>query len=498
AFARTVAGAGLVFIGPPPDAIATMGDKIAARRVAIAAGLPTVPGTPDPVTGVDAAVVAAAGIGYPIAVKASGGGGGRGFRVAPTEGDLAAAFEGASGEAARYFGNPEVYLERYIERPRHIEIQVMADAHGQVVALGERDCSIQRRHQKLIEETPSTAVDAPLRARLFEASVSLARAVDYVGAGTIEYLLDCDGNFHFLEMNTRIQVEHTVTEMVTGIDLVREQILVARGEPLSFGQDEIHPRGWAIECRINAEDPARDFAPTPGTLTRYREPVGFGVRVDGALEQGDAILPRYDSMIAKLVTWGNDRAEATGRMSRALEDFQVDGVATTVGFHRNVMRHPAFRKGEVSTSFLADYPEVIPRVHNRAAAALPADDATDQIQSLIVEVNGRRFEAIVRGMPAVPAQVSRKARARGGRKASRGSAGTASQDDLVSPIHGTVIRLSVHEGEAVAAGQVICVVEAMKMENELVAHKSGTVRALPISVGSTVSIGQPVVTIVDA
>jgi acetyl-CoA/propionyl-CoA carboxylase biotin carboxyl carrier protein len=496
AFAHAVDAAGLAFIGPPAAAIAAMGDKVEARRIAVQAGVGPVPGTSGPVDSVEGALAAAHEIGFPVALKASGGGGGRGFRVARTEAEVADAYEGASGEAQRYFGNPAVYLERYLERPRHIEVQVMADGHGNVIALGERDCSIQRRHQKLVEESPSPAVDAALRERLAEATERLARAVGYTSAGTVEYLLDVAGEFHFLEMNTRIQVEHTVTEMVTGIDLVREQIQVARGEPLSFRRDGIAARGWAIECRINAEDAGRDFAPVPGTIGHYRAPAGFGVRVDGALEAGDAIQPRYDSLIAKLVTWGRTRAEAIDRMARALGDFDVAGVPTTIPFHRRVMEHPAFRSGDVSTSFLADYPELV-QLPSVEAPAVPMDDngpAREAI-ALLVEVNGRRFETVVHGLPHAAQAGTNSRSARPGRSRSTDRGSEPGGNDLISPIHGTVIRLAVATGDVVEAGQVVCVVEAMKMENELNAHKSGTVSALPLQVGATVSIGQAVATI---
>ncbi|HEV2065330.1 MAG TPA: acetyl-CoA carboxylase biotin carboxylase subunit, partial [Thermomicrobiales bacterium] len=368
-FAERVTRAGLIFVGPSAQAIRAMGDKVAARRIATDAGVGPVPGTTDPVTSVEDAGRMAEEIGWPIAVKASGGGGGRGFRVARTPEDLASAFEGSRGEAERYFSNPDVYFERYLEHPRHIEVQVFGDTHGTVVALGERDCSVQRRHQKLIEEAPSPAVSPQLRERFLEASERLASAVDYVGAGTIEYLLDADGSFYFLEMNTRIQVEHTVTEMVTGIDLVKEQIRVAEGAPLSFGREARETRGWAIQCRINAEDPGREFAPTPGTVTAYREPAGFGVRIDSAMTPGSTIHAGYDSMIAKLVTWGRDREEAIARMQRCLEDYVIEGVPTTIPFHQRAIDHPDFRSDGATTTFIPDHPAVIPPPFEGVAAS---------------------------------------------------------------------------------------------------------------------------------
>jgi len=497
-FAAAVARAGLVFIGPSPEAIASMGDKVAARRIASAAGVHPVPGTDGQVATLDEAMEAAAAIGYPLAVKAVGGGGGRGFRVARDESGLPDAFAGSRGEAERYFANPEVYLERYLEQPRHIEVQVFGDRHGNIVALGERECSIQRRHQKLVEESPSPAVDEALRSRLLEASVGLARSVGYVGAGTIEYLLDATGEFYFLEMNTRIQVEHTVTEMVTGIDLVREQIAVALGHPLSFSGEGVTANGWAIECRINAEDAGRGFVPTPAEITRYREPVGFGVRVEGAMGQGDTVLPQYDSLIAKLVTWGRTRVEATSRMARALEDFRIDGPATTIPFHLNVLAHPAFVEGKLSTTFLSDYPDVLPIPADPVGASGEGADIGSPPLDLIVEVNGRRFATSVRGLPevtvggqAVGSFHKKPTRTAGNRSKSAGAGG----DALVSPIQGTVIRVDAHDGDTVEQGQVICVIEAMKMENELVAHKAGTVSGLSVNPGATVSIGQQVATI---
>ncbi len=498
AFARSVTDRGYVFVGPPPEAIGAMGDKVAARKIARSAGLKPVPGTQDPVATIEEAISAAAAIGYPVAVKAVGGGGGRGFRVAHQEAELPDAFQGSSGEAERYFANPLVYLERYLEHPRHIEVQVFADQHGHVVSLGERDCSIQRRHQKLVEESPSSAVDDALRQRLARATVDLARSVGYTGAGTVEYLLDESGDFYFLEMNTRIQVEHTVTEMVTGIDLVREQILVAQGEPLSFAEADVTPHGWAIECRINAEDAGRDFAPSPGIITRYQEPVGFGVRVDGALGEGDAILPQYDSLIAKLIVWGRTRDEAISRMTRALGDFQVDGLPTTIPFHQNLMAHPAFVGGDVSTTFLSKYPDMLPIAFETAGQGGSELAIAESLQ-LMIEINGRRFETSVHGLP-MSQERSQKPTRKPQSRANTGhrEAGRTTGDDLSSPIQGTVIRRAVANGDQVEAGQLVCVVEAMKMENEIVAHKSGTIDRFSLDAGSTITVGQVIASILDS
>ncbi len=499
-FARACDAAGLIFVGPPADAIAAMGDKVEARRIAIAAGVPVVPGTPDPVATLEDARTWADAQGYPVAVKASGGGGGRGFRVARAPEELGRAFAESSEEAARFFANPAVYLERYVDQPRHVEIQVFADRHGNAVSLGERDCSVQRRHQKLIEESPSPAVSPELRREMGEASVRLAREVGYVGAGTVEFLLDAAGRFSFLEMNTRIQVEHPVTEWVTGIDLVREQLLVAAGAPLSFGADEIAPRGHAIECRINAEDPARGFAPAPGTITTYREPGGFGVRVDAAAEAGMEILPDYDSMIAKLITWGRDREEAVERMAAALAGFEIGGVPTTIGLHRRIMAEADFRAGRATTAYLPDHPDVLgDNDPVDSGTSGPADDATPP-QRVLVEVNGRRLDVVVHGLAGtVPAGKGQAGPARGAAPSvSRGRRAAGGGPELVSTIQGTVVRIPVEVGQEVEAGQVGIVVSAMKMENELGLTASGRVDAIHVAVGETVKVGTPLISITPA
>ncbi|HET7092323.1 MAG TPA: biotin/lipoyl-containing protein, partial [Thermomicrobiales bacterium] len=440
----------------------------------------------------DAALRWAESHGYPVAVKAAGGGGGRGFRVAPDAAALPEAFAGAAGEASRSFANPVVYLERYLTRPRHVEVQVFADRHGHAIAVGDRDCSIQRRHQKLIEEAPAPGVPAETRRRMAEAAVALAQAVGYEGAGTVEFLLLPDGSFYFLEMNTRIQVEHPVTEMVTGIDLVKEQIRVAAGAPLSFGPVDVAPRGHAIECRVNAEDPGRGFAPAPGPIVAYAAPAGFGVRVDSAAEAGAVILPAYDSLIAKLIAWGRDRNEAIARMARALADFTIDGVPTTIPYDRAVLASPAFAAADLTTDFVADHPELIP-----APAPPPASDgaASPAAREAVVEVNGRRFNVRLhdegaRTRPVRPTPSARRARSE--RKAPDVAANGA---DLRSPIQGTVVRVLVDEGQALAAGDVVCVVEAMKMENDIVAHRAGTISALAVAPGANVSAGDRIATI---
>ena len=355
-FAEICAACGITFIGPDPEAIVKMGDKSTAKETMKAAGVPTVPGTDGLVEDIGEAIRTANQIGYPVMVKATAGGGGRGMRVAVDDEDLEKAIRLAQNEAKTAFGNPGVYLEKFVEGPRHVEIQIMADKHGNVVYLGERDCSIQRRHQKLIEEAPSPALSEELRRRMGEAAVAAAKAVSYHGAGTVEFLLDKHGNFYFMEMNTRIQVEHPVTELVTGIDLIKEQIMVAAGFPLSFTQEDVKLNGWAIECRINAENPAKNFMPSPGRITEYLPPGGFGVRVDSAAYAGYTIPPYYDSMIAKLIVWGKDRQEAIARMKRALEEFVVEGISTTIPFHLKVLEHEVFVSGEFDTKFLENHP----------------------------------------------------------------------------------------------------------------------------------------------
>jgi len=486
AFARACAEAEIVFVGPSPEAIAAMGDKIAARGIAQAAGVPIVPGSEGPVATVDDALRWGETHGYPVAVKASAGGGGRGFRVARGADEMAAAFHGASGEAARSFANPEVYLERYFDDPRHIEVQIMADHHGQVVAVGDRDCSLQRRHQKLLEEAPAPGVPATTRRAMANAAVALARAVDYRGAGTVEFLLARDGSFAFLEMNTRIQVEHPVTEMTTGIDLVREQLLIAGGAPLSFTADDVAPRGHAIECRLNAEDPGRGFAPAPGTILRYREPAGMGIRVDSAATAGAVILPAYDSLIAKLIAWGRDRDEAAARMRRALVELDVAGVPTTREFHLNVLNHPAWQAGAVATTFLDHHPEVIPPPANPPQ---PLDGTSKEAVEITAEVEGRRFAVRLHGVPPPSSRgnsLGRRPLAPQRPDIARPGADGA---QLRSPIQGTVVRVVAEPGGAVRRGETVCVVEAMKMENEVAAHRDGVLTRIAATPGTAVRVG---------
>ncbi len=485
-FAERCVSAGLVYVGAPASAIAAMGSKIEARAIAISAGVPVVPGTGQPLTGVDDAIDTAGKIGFPVAFKASAGGGGRGFRVAQSADEVEAAFNGSTGEAARYFANPIVYAERYLGAARHIEMQILADTHGNVVWVGERDCSVQRRHQKLIEEAPAARLAPETRVALGEAAAALARAVGYVNAGTVEFMVEPSGEFYFLEMNTRIQVEHTITEATTGIDLVREQLLVAMGEPLSFTQDSIEIRGHAIQFRINAEDPGRDFAPMPGTIEQLRFPLGPGVRIDSAAEPGTAVLPAYDSLIAKLVITGRDRNEAIARARRALDEFEIGGVPSTIGFHRRVVDEPSFVAGGVTTSYLTEHPEVIPPAWEGSAEAVAEPPA---VHDQIVEVNGRRFT--VRTIGAGPRNPLAAQPVKAAPKRSGSGRGKSGQDgaDLVSPIQGTVLRLGAEPGAAVQAGDLIAVVEAMKMENEIRAHRTGTVKEMLVAVGDRIAAG---------
>lgn len=500
AFARAVEDAGLIFVGPPAEAMALMGDKISARRIARDAGVPMVPGTVNPVPNVDEALAWADEHGYPVAIKASGGGGGRGFRVARTESEMEAAFNGSRGEAERYFSNPEVYLERYLEEPRHIEVQVFVDAGGRVWAFPERECSIQRRHQKLVEESPSPAVDERVREELWASTIALVQKVGYRGAGTVEYMLDADGKFYFLEMNTRIQVEHTITEMVTGVDLVREQIIAAMGQPASFTKADTYPRGWSIECRINAEDPGRDFAPSAGTPTAYEMPAGFGVRVESAIQPGDPIMANYDSLISKLVTWGRTRDEAIDRMARALADYRIEGIASTIPFHQKIMAHEAFRRGETSTIFLSRHPDVLDLAPATVPASTGGDDSVaGQPLKMLVEVGGRRLDVSISGLSgslAVPGN-GNASNARRRSRPGRTNEHKATGNDLVAPGQGTVLRVDVENGQRVATGDSICVIEAMKMENEIVAQRDGIVTNLSVKTGESVSAGAIIATIAD-
>jgi acetyl-CoA/propionyl-CoA carboxylase biotin carboxyl carrier protein len=487
-FARACADAGLVWIGPPPEAIEVMGSKVSARELMRNAGVPIIPGTTEPVTSAAEVVRLGDEFGWPLAIKASAGGGGKGLKVVegPEEAERALASAQREGEA--YFSDSTVYVEKFIADPRHVEVQVLADDHGTVLHLGERDCTIQRRHQKLVEETPSPAVTPELRERIGRIAVEAARAADYRSAGTIEGLLDGDGNYWFLEMNTRIQVEHTVTELVTGVDLVREQVLIAAGEPMTVRADELEFRGHAIECRINAEDPANGFLPAPGLLTRYREPAGPGVRVDSGVMEGSEISPVYDPMVAKLCVWDGDREAARARMLRALDEFEIEGVKTLVGFHKALLRRQCFVDGEtchgvVESEELAQEAE---QVSHWPTAAPRSPDGRLREELLEVEVDDRRFEVKLLRPEPPHAELARRRRERTG----RAGAHSAAKDAVVSPMQGTVLAVEVAEGDEVGAGQVICIVEAMKMENEITAHRAGLVTGLSVEAGEPVKNGQ--------
>ena len=498
AFAKRLEDAGITFIGPPASAIEAMGSKTRARELMKNAGVPIVPGTTDPVETLEDAKKIAEDIGYPIAVKAAGGGGGKGFRVALEADKLKDAFEGAAREGEKFFSDDTVYLERYLPDPRHVEVQVLADKHGTVVHLGERDCSIQRRHQKLIEESPAPLVDAELREKIGKIATDAAEAVGYHGAGTIEGLLQ-DGEYFFLEMNTRVQVEHCVTEETTGVDIVREQILVAAGEKLSFAQEDIRLHGHAIECRINAEDASRNFAPAPGTVAHYREPSGPGVRVDSGVVSGTEITPLYDPMVAKLIVWDADRERATRRMLRALEEYEVEGVKTLIPFHKAIMASEQWANGETCRDLIEDKDWLKALAFEAAPAA---DDEGPELEerTYTVEVSGKRFEVVVHGEPiaagAAPvAGANGAVRSAPKRERKSGGGGGGGGDTLASPLQGNVWKVMVEQGAEVEEGALVCIIEAMKMENEIYAHKAGTIAELAVQEGGAVRSGDTIAVI---
>jgi acetyl-CoA/propionyl-CoA carboxylase, biotin carboxylase, biotin carboxyl carrier protein len=497
-FAAAVEKAKLTWIGPPPKAIEAMGSKTEARQIMQKAGVPIVPGATEPVKDAEAARKQAEEIGYPIACKAAGGGGGKGFRVAQNADEIEEAFEGASREGEKFFSDPTVYLERYLEDPRHVEVQVLADSKGNVIHLGERDCSIQRRHQKLIEESPGPQVDEEMRERIGKIATDAAAAVGYRSAGTVEGL-QVGEDYFFLEMNTRVQVEHCVTELVTGYDIVREQVRIAAGEQLSISQDEVELRGHAIECRINAEAAHKNFAPAPGRITTYREPAGPGVRVDSGVEAGSEVTPMYDPMFAKLIVWDLDREKATARMLRALGEYEIGGITTLVPFHQALLATKQWANGETCRDLTEDRdwlkslaPETPPQ---------PAGDEDGKAErSYQVEVEGKLFDVKVIGDAAtVPAAAGSEVpglRKPPKRERSRGGGGAAaSGNDLVSPLQGNVFKVPVEEGQEVTTGDVVLVIEAMKMENEITAHKDGKIAKLAVKEGSAVNSGDLLATI---
>jgi acetyl-CoA/propionyl-CoA carboxylase biotin carboxyl carrier protein len=488
--ARACAEAGITWIGPPPEAIEAMGSKTKAREIMEQAGVPIVPGSTEVAKDLDDARRQAEEAGYPVACKAAGGGGGKGFRVAMTPDDLEEAFEGSAREGEKFFSDDRVYVERYLEDPRHVEVQVLADSHGNVIHLGERDCSIQRRHQKVIEEAPGPHVDEEMRERIGKIATDAAAAVGYRGAGTIEGMQVGDEYF-FLEMNTRVQVEHCVTEMISGVDIVREQILIAAGEPLSIAQDDVELRGWSIECRINAEAAHKKFAPAPGPIgASYREPSGPGVRVDSGVEAGSEVTPMYDPMVAKLVVWDVDREHATRRMLRALSEYDSGGLTTLIPFHEAILATEQWAKGETCRDLMEDAEWLKSTAPAEAAPPEPAEGGEVVSRDYKVEVSGKLFDVKVIGEAVAGAA----APAAGGRKPPKrerkaGGGGGSSSETLVAPLQGNVFKVVVEEGAEVAEGDLICVIEAMKMENEIAAHRAGKVTSLGVKEGDAINSG---------
>jgi acetyl-CoA/propionyl-CoA carboxylase biotin carboxyl carrier protein len=485
-FAQAVMDAGLIWVGPSPEAITTMGDKIASRVAADRAGVASVPGTIEPLEDVAEVWAFAEEHGFPIAIKAAHGGGGKGLKVVYNPDDVESAFESARREAEAWFANPEVYVERYLQKPRHIEAQIILDTHGNGMFLGERDCSLQRRHQKLVEETPAPGFTGAQRTKLEHAALAIARAAGYVNAGTVEFLMDTSGDLFFLEMNTRIQVEHTITEETTGIDLVAEQLRVAAGEPLSF--DSVERSGHAIEFRINAEDPAGGFLPTPGKLSKYREPAGPWVRVDSGVCQGARISQYYDNLIAKLVVRGRDRDEAIRRSIRALNEFEIEGVETTIPAHLQILRGPDFTAGTIHTRLVEDSMD-FGDLATTTSPAIPEDEELQQ-REITVEVGGRRFE--VKYWSQVLASTGsgqRPAPRRKAPKLGKQQASGAEEGLVVAPMQGTIVKVHHSAGESVRADEPVCVLEAMKMENEIKAPVDGDIVDLRVQPGDTVTAG---------
>ena len=500
-FAEAVISAGLTWIGPTPQAIRALGDKVTARHIAQRAGAPLVPGTPDPVGGPDEVLAFAVDHGLPVAIKAAFGGGGRGLKVARTMDEIPALFESATREAVAAFGRGECFVERYLDRPRHVEAQVLADQYGNVIVVGTRDCSLQRRHQKLVEEAPAPFLTDEQRARIHDSAKAICREAGYHGAGTVEYLVGADGTISFLEVNTRLQVEHPVTEETAGIDLVREQFRIAAGERLRFDSDP-EPRGHAIEFRINGEDPGRNFLPAPGTVTALRLPSGPGVRVDTGIRAGDVVSGNFDSLLAKVIITGETRTEALERARRALDEMVVEGIATALPFHRLVVRDPAFTDApfRVHTRWIeTEFENTIPPFTAPAPAAEPATRET-----IVVEVGGKRLEVTLpagygagaaQNPAAAPGAGSRRPARHGRRAGAAGGGAGASGDALTSPMQGTIVKIAVADGETVAEGDLVVVLEAMKMEQPLYAHRAGVVRGLTAEVGAVLRAGETICTI---
>ncbi|MFF2008060.1 acetyl/propionyl/methylcrotonyl-CoA carboxylase subunit alpha [Streptomyces sp. NPDC058195] len=495
-FAQAVLDAGLVWIGPPPHAIRDLGDKVAARHIAQRAGAPLVAGTPDPVSGSEEVVAFAEEHGLPIAIKAAFGGGGRGLKVARTLEEIPELYDSAVREAVAAFGRGECFVERYLDRPRHVETQCLADTHGNVVVVSTRDCSLQRRHQKLVEEAPAPFLSEAQNAELYAASKAILKEAGYVGAGTVEFLVGQDGTISFLEVNTRLQVEHPVTEEVSGIDLVREMFRIADGEAL--GYDDPALRGHSFEFRINGEDPGRNFLPAPGTVTTFAAPTGPGVRLDAGVESGSVIGPAWDSLLAKLIITGATREQALQRAARALAEFTVEGMATAIPFHRAVVADPAFTSDPfqvhtrwIETEFVNDIKPFT------ATADADTDEETGR-ETVVVEVGGKRLEvSLPSSLGMSLARTGLAAGAKPKRRAAKKSASAASGDTLASPMQGTIVKVAVEEGQEVQEGDLIVVLEAMKMEQPLNAHRSGTVKGLAAAVGGSVSSGAVICEIKD-
>ena len=496
-FAREITSRGVAWIGPPPEAIDVMGDKISARKAAARGGVASVPGTVEEITGVEDVIAFGEIVGWPVAIKAAYGGGGKGMKVVHNADFAQSALDSATREAQAFFGRSEAYLEKYLTNPRHIEVQIFADTHGNAVWLGERDCSVQRRHQKLVEESPAPGLDEDTRRAMGESAVKVATSTGYVNAGTVEMLYQ-DGEFFFLEMNTRLQVEHCVTEMVTQLDLVAEQIRVASGEPLSFTQDDIVRRGHSIEIRINAENSAKGFLPSPGTLTTLDIPSGPGVRWDGGYEEGDTISQYYDNLVGKLVVWAPDRERARHRMLRAISELHIEGIHTTVPAAELVLAHPDFAAGTHSTRWLEEEVDLSGLVSDAGAKGDAVEAPTSQ--TLTVEVNGRRFEVktlLPEGFVGAPAAAGGGGAS--GRKApkpkSAASSGGGGNGTITAPMQGTIVKVTVAVGDAVEVGQSVLVLEAMKMEHHLNAEQGGTVKDIRVNGGDTVSAGDVLIVI---
>ena len=493
-FAEAVIAAGLTWIGPSPQAIRDLGDKVTARHIAMRAGAPLVPGTSDPVSGPDDVLAFAAEHGLPVAIKAAFGGGGRGLKVARTMEEIPELFASAVREAQAAFGRGECFVERYLDKPRHVEAQVLADQHGNVVVVGTRDCSLQRRHQKLVEEAPAPFLSDAQREQIHRSAKAICREAHYWGAGTVEYLVGQDGTVSFLEVNTRLQVEHPVTEETTGVDLVREQFRVAEGEVLRLTEDPT-PSGHAFEFRINGEDPGRGFLPAPGTVTTYIEPGGPGVRVDSGIEPNSVVSGAFDSLLAKVIVWGESRDEALARSRRALDEMVVDGMATALPFHRAVVRDPAFTSHPFTVHTRWMETEFDNQIPPFAGAAEAAEESASR-EIVVVEVGGKRLEvSLPAGFGSGGGAGPRKAAPK--RSAGKRSASGASGDSLIAPMQGTIVKVAVSDGDVVSAGDLVVVLEAMKMEQPLNAHKSGTITGLAAQVGAVVTSGATICDIKD-